>query len=174
MGLYLPPLERLAAKVSSLRRLWRRSARPLRERCAMSRTRSLCRRRWAARRPGVQATERSHSPSLDTLPWQARVSRGRPCGALGSRNGASPTVTPSRVTLQRSAGPALSSTIKHARSDSNAAGFKFGVARGEWAASKSHTLPQGPRQTGLPGPTPCCLARGGRPARAVSPAHDDT
>jgi hypothetical protein len=120
----------------------------------MSRTRSLFRRRWAARQPGVQATERSRPTSLDTLPRQARVSGGRPCGAHGSRSGAPPTVTPSRVTLQRSAGPALLSILDSARARFEITDVKKGVDRGERAASNSQTLPQRPRQTGLPGPTP--------------------
>lgn len=121
----------------------------------MSRTRSLFRRRWAARQPGVRVTQRSHLTSLDTLPWQAQVSRGRPCGAHGSRTGAPPEVTPSRVTLQRSAGSALLTNPKDTQARSDSADVMIGVDRGEWAASNSQTFPQRPRQTGLPGPTPC-------------------
>jgi hypothetical protein len=81
-------------------------------------------------------------------------SSGRPCGIRGSHNGAHPEVTPSRVTHQRSADPALfrSQGVRSQRGVDPE--IDSGVARGGWAASNSHTLPHRPRQTGLPGPTP--------------------
>jgi hypothetical protein len=99
------------------------------------------------------------SAKCSLLEQKEGPSSGRPRGVRGSHNGAHPEVTPSRVTLQRSAGPALLLTPN--LESSWIARIDFGVARGGWAASNSHALPKRPRQTGLPGPTPlsCAVAQ---------------
>ena len=130
------------------------SARTLRMCCPMSRTRSANRHVWAARPTGAWAAVIPSPASHDTSARQEGPAIGRPCGAHGSRSGAAPTVTPSRVTLQRSVGPAPSSPFVVAHRTLDLTALEFGVARGEREASNSHTLPQRPRQTGLPGPTP--------------------
>ena len=123
----------------------------------MSRTRSASRRAWAAR-PTVARTAIPRIPtSDDALARQKGPAIGRPRGAHGSRNGAPPNVTPSRVMLQQSVGPAPFSPFVFAHRAFDSAALEIGVARGEREASNSHTLPQRPRQTGLPGPTPSTL-----------------